>query len=231
MKRIFIATGNKDKLVRIKAWFRNMDVEILSPFDFSDEELISATKLNYEEESKLSTMQERARAKAKKAAVALDEKGEKDLYVLGMDDTMYIPLLRVHINDLRNPQELIDPSNGKIIMESPNEFLKGYPFAQYWVDVVSEVGTGVDNLNYKVLQIEWQFAVAISNTDNPNNTEIIAEWNRLQYLRNVMPETLEDNGYVMDSFASENPKGEVNRVHQGHWTETVPTEAVTKLFS
>lgn len=223
---VFIATGNKDKFNRMHAWLPE-GVTATAPF-MLDQKLADATKITDTEEKQYSTMQERAVAKAEKAAGVLADKVD---YVLAMDDTCYLPWVDMYVIDLRYPEAVMH--NGKQIMPAVTDRLSGISLANHYARMTDLVATdeliqeelsaqGVTGWpKDKIMPIEWRFALAAATSKAAG--KVIAEWSWRQYLHNTYLTETKDTGYVIGKISSDSLL-ESAGVH----TMTIPTETIPK---
>jgi|GEM_PF-6365732 len=223
--KVLVATGSQDKFTRISQWFENIEnVELLSFNDFPVS-LVERAKVSDEEEKKFKTMRERAIAKVQKPLKALGR--EFDGIVIATDDTAYFPLVDTEIVDLREPPD-ISSKGGEIVLAGVDKRLQGIDLANHYARLTD---LAVKGKGSKYMPIIWRFGLAAGRTNGSDNVEILANWERKQYIQNtLLEETIEDTGYMMDYIISETPKGETNSLRKKKWDEKEPKKALKQYL-
>jgi len=231
--KVLIATGNQDKLNRMKKWMKGYQVEISGIKDLSVE-VQNTIKFSDEKEKKHKTMDERAKAKAEYAARHLP-KEYFDFHVLAMDDTAYFPLIDTYVVDLRTPKAIFD-ENGTLLMEGVIDRLQGIDLANHYAKILDKVISDDDmsakmkELGYKYMPIVWRFSLAVAKTGQDVDSQTLCMWEHVQYIRNQYLTKVKDTGYVMDNIISDTPEGEVSAVRKGTWFEKEPIAVLNEYF-
>jgi hypothetical protein len=235
--KIFIATGNKDKLNRISKWFDGIEADLASPFDLNPH-LAELTKITDQEEKQAGSMQERAKAKAAKAArQLLGREGFTD--VIALDDTAYLPWLKLELLDLRYPPEI--SFRGRVIAKQVSERLERSALANFYSSLASVVADEeliseeLARLKLDVrkgarfMPIDWKFALAVSDLTNPR-PRIVCSWTRRQYIHPVVLDDSNDDGYVIGKISSDHPLDPPGLHDTENWIEQEPIAALQELL-